>query len=252
MDPLPKKRGGDTSFGKSRRDFPSTTGGMIEQLHDSSCEVRHNGLETLCRRYWRPVYQYFRVGWAKSNEDAKDLTQAFFLWVIEDETLSRFAPERASFRTYLKSLLRHFMQDREKAMHRLKRGGGARILELEAFSPSLGHALADPKAPDPEAVFEQAWKRALIAQAVDRVRSRFLSSGRGLQFRVFEQYNLLSPRERPTYAALGNQMGLKETDVHNYLFAVREEIRSELRAALAKMTVGKDELEREWNALFGA
>lgn len=241
MSPLGEKRAGDTSLGGSRKDFPKTAWELISG-------AGREGLEELCRRYWKPVYHYLRVGWARSNEDAKDLTQAFFLWLLEEEErVKRYEPGRAAFRTYLKSLLKHFVQDHDKAAHRLKRGGGVRLLDLDGPM-----ALPDPKAADPEQAFDQAWLAELMGRAVDRVRERFRSSGREAQVRVFEEYGLSQDGERPTYAALAEKLGLKEGDVKNHLFAVREEIRKEIREELSRMTAGPRELEEEWNAFFGA
>jgi hypothetical protein len=39
--------------------------------------------------------------------------------------------------------------------------------------------------------------------------------------------------------------------VDNHLLAVREAVRSEVRRELGKLTGGRDDLEGEWNALFG-
>src|SRR5262252_4981622 len=99
---------GETSLGGAGRDFPKTAGDMLSKVLDSSTGVRRAGFEDLSRRYWKPVYYYVRLAWAKTNEDAKDLSQAFFLWLTEGDTLRRYQPERASFRAYLKSLLKHF------------------------------------------------------------------------------------------------------------------------------------------------
>lgn len=247
MSPQGKKHAGDTTLGGSRSDFPKTLSELISRARDASGGEGRAALEELCRRYWKPVYHYLRLGWTRSNEDAKDLTQAFFLWIVEDELLKRYEPERAAFRTYLKSLLKHFVQDHDKAVARLKRGGGVRILPLDGE----GGLVADPKAVDPEKAFDQAWLSALMAHAVDRVRARFLQEGKELPFRVFEQYSLRPPAERPTYAELGRGLGIGEDAVKNHLFAVREEIRKEIRRELSNTTSGPRELEDEWNAFFG-
>ncbi len=240
----------DTSLGGERREFPQTLWDILSRARDSNADTRREGLEDLCRQYWKPIYRYVRVAWAKTNEDAKDLTQAFFLWLTEGDTLRRYQPERASFRAYLKSLLKHFVQHQDDALRRLKRGGGVKILELDGALP-LKELLADPSSADPEAIFDGAWRTALVAGALARVRERLRSRGRGLQVQVYEAYELVSPAERPTYAELARRFGIKEKDVDNHLLAVREELRSDVRREIARLTVDPDDLEREWHALFG-
>lgn len=223
---------------------------MVTGACNPSLEVRKKALEELCGRYWKPIYCHLRVAWVKSNEDAKDLTQAFLLWLLEGDALARYAPQRAAFRTYLKSLLRHFVQNHDEALQRLKRGGGVRVLDLDRDTQALDEVLADPRKVDPERVFDRIWTSELVKGAVSRVGEVFRSRGQTLQFQVFQEYDGTGSGEKPTYAALAERLGLKETDVANYLFAVREAIRSEIRAELSKMTSGPDELEEEWNAFF--
>lgn len=238
---------GDTSLGGSGPDFPKTAGDMIAGARDPSSRVRRAAFEDLSRRYWKPVYTYVRLAWSKSNEDAKDLTQAFFLWLLEGDSIARYEQERAGFRTYLKMLLKSFVGHQDEAMSRLKRGGGIRIVALD-----VKDVLPDPGAADPERRFDQEWRRALIQSAVEQVRKQWSSADRAVKFRAFELYDLLPPEGRPTYSEVAGQLGIKESDVRNHLFAVREAIRSEIRQELSEMTSGPEELAEEWNAFFGS
>src|SRR6185436_1317444 len=121
----------DTSMGVGDGRFPKTTYQILQGLHGGP-ESRGRALERLCRRYWKAVYAYARRAWAKSNEDAKDLAQAFFLWALQDERLAHYDASRGAFRGYLKMLLRGFIADREDALRALKRGGGVRLIPMDA------------------------------------------------------------------------------------------------------------------------
>ena len=62
---------------------------------DSSAgkETAHKALAELCKIYWRPVFAFIcRRGY--SVPDAQDLTQDFFLMVLEGQLLSREESER--------------------------------------------------------------------------------------------------------------------------------------------------------------
>jgi RNA polymerase sigma factor (sigma-70 family) len=238
---------GDTSAEGFRRGFPDTVGGLISQACHSSPEVRRQGLEQLFRAYWKPVYQYLRMAWSKSPDDAKDLTQAFFLWLLEGPALQRYDSEMARFRTYLKTLIRHFVQHEDAAAARLKRGGGLQILSLEN-NPALLEAAPSS---NPDEAFDKAWCDSLMQVAVDRVRERLVEGKRDIQFRVFQEYDLCDPSRRPTYGELARRLALEESDVRNYLFAMREEIRSEIRSEILKLTGDPEQAEEEWDVLFG-
>lgn len=241
--------GADTTLGSGLRVFPATTLGLVTRLHSLSPEEQGRGLELLCRRYWKPVYYYVRIAWAKSNEEAKDLTQSFFLWLLEGDALHRYAPERGSFRPYLKTLLRRFVGHREVSAGRIKRGGHARILPLDdgRFDPEM----AADYGKDPEKAFDDAWASELVRQAVDRIRRKARGGERDLPFRVFELHDLTEGGEPPSYADVGRELGLKEAQVRDYLFTIRRQVREEIRAELGRLTSGDPEMEEEWRLLFG-
>src|SRR5262245_49166512 len=104
MDRPNKSGAGDTSLGGIVAAFPQTTWGFVARFAGPP-EVVSDGVGILAGRYWKPVYRFIRSAWAKGNEDAKDLTQAFFVWLIEGDALRRYRPGRGSFRSYLKALL---------------------------------------------------------------------------------------------------------------------------------------------------
>jgi RNA polymerase sigma factor (sigma-70 family) len=240
---------GDTSLGGPAREFSKTAWDLLSRARDSSVEVRQAGLDDLCKAYWKPIYSHVRMAWNKSNEDAKDLTQAFLLWLVDGDALRRYAPERAAFRTYLKTLLKHFVQHQEAALHRLKRGGGIRVVTLNHEIAALDEVLRDSRGVEPERMFDRVWMTELLGRAVDRVADRFRSGGRILQIQVFEAYDGASG-EKPTYATLAKQLGIKESDVTNHLYSVREAIRSEIKSELSALTTSPEELEEEWNAFL--
>jgi hypothetical protein len=59
---------------------------------------------------------------------------------------------------------------------------------------------------------------------------------------VYAAYDLTGGR--PTYASLGRDLGISETEVRNHLFAAREEIRDEIRKELL-------EIDDDWGSVFG-
>jgi len=241
------KRNGDTSLGGQDARFIQTAWGVIERACDPSPDVRRAGLEDLCKSYWKPVYHYLRVAWAKSNEDAKDLTQAFFLWLADPQALQRYEAERGSFRAFLKSLLRHFVQHHDEALGRLKRGGGQTVLNLDG----PGFSLADPHSSTPEDAFEKEWREAIIDRAVDRAREILEDGGNEMKYRAFEEYYLnVPPGGRRTYAAIAEKLKLTEIEVQHHLADVRELLRNEIRGQLSQTVTRPEDLEEEWNAFF--
>lgn len=218
----------DTELGGRDRAFPATSLGLLAR-------VRKGDFDSLCARYWKPVYRFVRLSWSKTNEDAKDSTQAFFLWLLEGDALSKFEPGRGSFRRYLKILLGGFLGHEHEARERLKRGGG------RVFVP-VGMELEVPHDDDPGRAFDRAWTADVLRAAVERARRKLLEEGKQKQFEVYEAYEMAATQ--PTYAEVARTFGIRESDVRNYLFEVRERVRAEVRAEVPD--------EEEWNELFGA
>jgi RNA polymerase sigma factor (sigma-70 family) len=214
---------------------------------------RARSFEILVRAYWKPVYKHLRMRWRLSSEQAEDLTQGFFARALERRMFAAYDPARALFRTYLKTCLEgHVMKDAESRM-RQKRGGGAVTLSLDF--PGAERELDGLATPAPETLdsyFDREWTRHLIGMTLDALRERCEQGGKHVTYRVFERYVLDDgPRERPSYAELAAELGIKVTDVTNYLAFARREFRRLLIEKLREITGSEEELEAEARALLG-
>jgi len=214
---------------------------------------RARSFEILVRAYWKPVYKHLRVRWRLASEHAEDLTQGFFARALEQRMFSAYDPALALFRTFLKTCLdRHVMKDTESRM-RQKRGGGTVTLSLDF--PAAEQELEGLATPAPETIesyFDREWTRHLVGMTVDSLRSRCEQSGKQLTFRVFERYVLDDGLAgRPSYAELATELGLKVSDVTNYLAFARREFRRLLLEQLREITGSEEEFSAEARALLG-
>lgn len=237
-----------TGLGGEARSFPTTQGSWIDDLGSSRSHRR--ALELVCQRYWKPIYWYIRFSGSRTNEESKDLTQAFLLWLLEEEPLRGYLPSKGRFRPFFKVLLRRFLGHEQEALHRLKRGGGVRMLALD--DPSFAEArIPDPKPADPEKAFDRLWAMELARGAIDRVRERLRGQGKMVKFDVYSAIDLCRTGSVPSYQDVALRTGLGEHDVRNYLRDVRGLLREEIRADLAETVEFPEDLEAEWNELFG-
>ena len=239
----------DTTMGVGPRAFPETSWSLIAGIQGTGVQ-RAEGFEALCTRYWRPIYCYLRQGLGRGNEEAKELTQAFFAWLLEGDVLDKYSSERASFRFYLKGLLRNFVSNEDQARRRQKRGGEAKRLSLGGDDVvKLEELLADDRTLGPDEAFDLAWVHELLDRAVDQLRSEH-EQGQGLRWRVYEAYELAKPGEQPTYSSVAEALGVKASDVRNHLFAARERLRTLVREELQATVADEAQLEDEWRLVF--
>jgi RNA polymerase sigma-70 factor (ECF subfamily) len=243
----------DTELGAGPRSFPSTHASFVAGLAAAAAGARARAAETLARSYWRPIYKYVRLRSGKSNEDAKDLTQAFLTWLLATDALARFEPARGRLRSFLRLLLDGFVANEEKAQARLKRGGDRAFLALDFEGADAELAGLAPSAPgDLEAWFEAEWRRTFVAGVLAELERSLASSGHGLRAALFRRYDLCDdPAARPSYAELAREHGLAEHAVTNHLAAARRTFRELLLARLRAETADEREFQAELAALLG-
>jgi RNA polymerase sigma factor (sigma-70 family) len=245
--------GPDTEIGGVERAFPTTSWSSLGSLSSSDPLTRRRRLEELIARYWKPVYVVIRASWSKSNEDAKDLTQEFFVRAVLEGTLVEgFDPAKGSFRKFLKGALSHFMMNAARTSSALKRGGERKVLSLDGEAPGFEDFLEGARSVEPDRLFDAAWKREILGLAVRRLEQRLKTAGKDGAYRVFQRYDLESGPSVPSYEEVGLELGLTANVVKHSLAAAREEYRLAVTDVLRGYADTPEHLHQEIRDLFGA
>jgi hypothetical protein len=234
--------------------FPVTRLSAIVAASSANREERTRAFEVLVSAYWMPVYKYIRIKWNKPTEDARDLTQAFFLEAMEKNFFGRYDASKARFRTFLRTCLDGFVANENKAASRIKRGGGATILSLDFDGAEEQLTIgARPAAGAIDEYFEKEWARSVFSLALESFRAQMLNAGKETHLRLFERYVLDADDETPktSYKALAAEFNLLTTDVTNYLALARREFRRIVLEKLRELTATDEEFRREARALLG-
>ena len=239
-------------MGGAQQQFPLTRWSVIEAVRSPQLEQRQRALDVLVSAYWKPVYKYIRLHWNKQNEEAKDLTQDFFIRLIQKNLLDRFDPAKARLRTYLRVCVDGLVMNTDKAAQRQKRGGDVAILPLD-FASAEGELLELPitGAGGPEEFFAKEFARSLFGLAVDRLRNECEMRGKSLHFQLLELYDIDEGGKQLTYEEVAKRFGIKATDVTNNLAYARREFRRIVLEEIHTMTGSEDEFRREALALLG-
>src|SRR6202008_388058 len=80
--------------------------------------------------YWYPLYGYIRRR-GYPPDDAQDLTQGFFVQLLEHKTFGRADPLKGKFRSFLLGSLKNFLSTEAERSRCLKRGGGLHFISLD-------------------------------------------------------------------------------------------------------------------------
>jgi len=182
------------------------------------------------------VYRYIRIRWRCSNEDAKDLTQAFFAAAIEKTFFEGYDAGKGTFRTFLRVCLDRFLSNHRKFASRQKRSG--QLVEVDDLAGGES----------PENIFEKEWTRSVFEDAVEQLRVSFEARGRAVAFAVFERYDLAE--DLPSCDQLAREFGIASTAVTNHLASARRELRKLVLARLRSVTPGDREFQREARAIL--
>jgi RNA polymerase sigma factor (sigma-70 family) len=242
----------DTRIGGPGGSFPTTRQSVLASLGDLTPAGRDRDLERLISLYWKPVYCLIRRSSARSNEDAKDLTQDFFVRVVLEGSLAeRYTPDKGSFRAYLKTAVRNFLRNDHRDGSRLKRGGEAATFALEIRDVDLSEVLPDAHARPPEELFDAAWRGVVLGKAVQLLQERFAAEGKPALFDVFRRYDLEEDGASASYESVGKDLRLSPDTVKNYLTRAREEFRTAVRSVVCATVVDPKNLSAELRELFG-
>lgn len=237
--------------------FPVTRWSVLAAARSSDQSERARAIDTLCAAYWKPVYKYIRLRWNRPAPDAQDLTQGFFVQLLERGLLEKFDPAKSRLRTYLRLCADSFVMNEQKAATRQKRGGNLTHVPLDfsAAEQEVGAAAPlDPASiPSPDSLeefFEKEWIRGLFELAVEDLRRHCEAEGRQRTFHLFDAYDL-SGDENVSYDRLAQEYGIPVTDVTNALSWARREFRRGALDRLREICASDEEFQREARAVFG-
>lgn len=234
--------------------FPQTRISVVEALLSGSVEVRERALDTLAAIYWKPVYTYIRLKWSIDPPTSEDLTQDFFARSIERDFFAQYDPTRARFRTWLRVGIDRMVANARESANRQKRGGGARVVPLDAVELERDIAARAPgPLPDDDELFRREVARALFSHAVEALRSECDASGKTVQWRIFQAYDIDGPDQdtKPSYGTLSTEHRVPVTQVTNYLAAMRKRFRVLVLDRLRELSASDAEFRAEARDVLG-
>jgi RNA polymerase sigma-70 factor (ECF subfamily) len=221
---------------------------------DHGNQSAHEALAELCRTYWRPIFSFVcRRG--HPVQDAQDLTQDFFVMILEGDWLRQADETRGRFRSFLLKSLQNFLSHAAERERARKRGGGLTFISWddwmsEASSQiSLSSGATDSLPEDH--VFDWRWATTVVEKSLQRLREECEAKKRLRLFEILSPY-LTSERAEISYADLATTLGIAETMVKKQLHNLRERYRWLLRDEVAHTVGNPTEIDDEIRHLCAA
>jgi RNA polymerase sigma-70 factor (ECF subfamily) len=221
--------------------FPTTRWTLVVAAGDSHRKEAGPALVSLCENYWYPLYAYLRRR-GYSSDQAQDLTQEFFIRVLEGRYLDRAEREKARFRSFLLTSLKFFVADEADRQRAHKRGGGV-VVPLEFSSGEERYQREPAHDETPERIFERRWALSVLDRVLEKLRNEFVQHGRPEHFERLKIF-LLGQSDAP-YAALAREMNTSEGALKVAIHRLRKRYRDLFRQEIADTVADPAEVESE-------
>jgi RNA polymerase sigma factor (sigma-70 family) len=228
--------------------FDTTNWSVVVRANAPTTDVRQVALAQLCEAYWYSLYSFARRR-GDSHDDAADLTQAFFVHLIEKHALRGVTPSQGRFRAFLLASFKTFNSQAREHAHALKRGGDWIRIPWDAELLETRYVATAHAGEDPEQLFDRQWALIAIDRARERLRIQHVEAGKAHEFEALWPYLAPDRSETSTDAlakALGTTGGAARVALHRF----RRRFGAALRAEIASTVDGTEQVESELRFLL--
>lgn len=229
--------------------FDTTQWSLVITARDRSSLAAREAFDGLARRYWQPLYAYVRRRGYTVHE-TEDLVQEFFARFIEKDYLQTVSADKGRFRSFLLACLKHFLADERDKHQAQKRGGGQKLLSIDAdvvegsLLPRVAAALS------PDAAYDRAWAIAVLDESLRHLEGEYARQGKKTLFAALKPR--LEGEEDLPYATLAVQLSLAEPALRKAAQRLRTRYRECVRQVISASLSPDESVEDELRLLFDA
>ncbi|ANM29369.1 hypothetical protein ABI59_06865 [Acidobacteria bacterium Mor1] len=225
--------------------FDTTRWSLVLRAAGDSPDARE-ALDLLLRAYWYPIYGFVRRE-VRDAEKARDLTQAFFLHLMEKELLKRPDPA-GRFRAFLLVALKHFLAHERAREQALKRRADdpRRAMPLDDAEERW---LADRTDLNPEQAFDRRWAATVIGNGLEQLQRSYVEDGKGDVFTAL-QGHLTGAGDPPPYAVAAQRLGLSEGAIKVAVHRMRRRLGIAMREEVAQTVADPGDVDGELRYLL--
>jgi RNA polymerase sigma-70 factor (ECF subfamily) len=230
--------------------FATTHWSIVLAARDPVQPHSREALSALCLTYWYPLYAFVRRR-GHDAEEARDLTQAFFLRLLEKDYLRVVDRARGKFRSFLLAAFEHFLHNEYDRARAQKRGGGRKLLSLDFTVAEDRYAVEPAHSKTPDKLFERRWALTLLDCVLARLEQEWKDAGKQEVFERLRPCLLDEPQSLP-YATLAEELNISPAAVKMAAHRLRKRYRALLREEIARTVENPEQVDDEIAGLFAA
>src|SRR5690348_9356549 len=180
-------RASDSSMGGEAAQFRTTRWTLVLASARNQSQAGQTALAELCRLYWYPLYAFARRR-GHSPADAQDLTQGFFLHLLEHQALGQVDRLKGKFRSFLLACFQNYLSVEAARAHRLKRGGQCQWVYLDAEGAENRYRLEPADPLSAETIFAARWALTLLEHAQAVLGRQYALRDKGAVFEALKGF----------------------------------------------------------------
>ena len=236
-----------TDMGGAGEAFLTTHWSLVENVTSSDDDKNRALIGLLLSKYWKPVYCYLRRK-GHDNEQAKDLTQAFFHEVVLGRSLIQKADQsKGRFRSFMLIALNRYLITVRTGQAAQKRIPQNKLVPLDVLDlPELRQAASELT---PEDSFNYAWVSALLEQVLGEVEAKCHEDGKTVHWHVFHDrvlHPIMEKTEPPSMKDICRKYAVEsEAQASNMMVTVKRRFQTALRNHLRSLVVSEDQVDDE-------
>lgn len=228
--------------------FATTQWSQVLAARDGSDTVARQALGDLCESYWLPLYAYVRRS-GHDPDDSRDLTQAFFVNLLEKDVLGQVDPAAGRFRSFLLAALKHFVANEHRRDRALKRGGHVQTLSLDADEAERRFRYEPTTRITPEEVFEHRWAMTVLELAMTRLEGEWRDRDQQRQFELLRPH-LAGQHPRTPFGVIAEQLEISEVAARGAMYRLRQRYGRLIREEVAETVADQDQVDEEVRRLL--
>ena len=212
-------------------------------------ETTVRALADFCQVYWSPLYAFLRRR-GHPDSDAQDLTQGFFLHLLEKNILSQVDRERGRLRSFLLRALQNFLSNDYDRSQTLKRGGGLEIVPWHEHLAAAETAFGATSRFDETACYDYDWVATLVGRAWEQLQEEYRAAGKQALLEALEPFLLGGSTPTPRPEEVAERLGLPHSTLRTSLLALRRRYRNFLWQEVARTVSNPTQIDEEMRYLY--